>query len=103
MGSLTVPLLQCGARSAQADQRQDEHDHDDQSDDINDAMHRRLLSKGYPASLRDVARPALQEPVAAWNVPDAVLFSRHCTRNRALCMKPDVACCSDGAMTWMER
>jgi hypothetical protein len=62
-------FLRCGSASAQAEKRKKEHDHDDQAHEIDDAMHRRLLKTGDAGSLRVVARPALQEPVADEKVP----------------------------------
>jgi hypothetical protein len=66
---MVVMMISSICASAQAEQRQDEHDHDDQAHEIDDAMHRRLLKTGVAGSLRDVARPAWREPVAKEKVP----------------------------------
>jgi hypothetical protein len=64
---------------AQAEERQDEHDHDDQANDVDDTIHGASPQKVN--RLRVVARPALQEPAAEKKVP--VFLDDAC--NRALC------------------
>jgi hypothetical protein len=66
--------------SAQAEERQDEHDHDDQANNVDHAIH-----GAYPleskSGLRVVARPALQEPAAEKKVP---VFSICCLQSRVV-------------------